>query len=88
MTFLPEKTDEFLEIFNHSKDKIRAFKGCKQVELLNDIHQPNVFFTHSVWDNEAYLEQYRQSELFKATWAKTKALFQSAAQAWSLEKKS
>ena len=88
MTFLPEKTDEFLEIFNHSKDKIRAFKDCKQIKLLNDIHQPNVFFTHSVWDNEAYLEQYRQSELFRDTWAKTKALFQSAPQAWSLQKKS
>ena len=88
MTFLPEKTDDFLEIFGYSKEKILAFKGCKQVELLKDIHQPNVFFTHSVWENEAHLEQYRQSELFRNTWAKTKVLFQAKPQAWTLEKKS
>ena len=87
MTFLPEKTANFLEIFNHSKEKILAFKGCKQIELLNDIHQSNVFFTHSVWENEDHLEQYRQSELFRNTWAKTKVLFQDKPQAWSLEKK-
>ena len=41
-------------------------------------------FTISHWDSEAALELYRQSELFKFTWAKTKPLFEEKAQAWSL----
>lgn len=84
MTFLPGKTGDFIEIFNQSKEKILACDGCKMVDLLNDIHQPNIFFTHSLWEEEAHLEAYRKSELFKNTWAKTKLLFQEKPQAWSL----
>lgn len=42
-------------------------------------------FTLSHWESEENLEQYRQSELFKSTWAKTKVLFREKAQAWTLE---
>ncbi len=43
MTFVPEKVNEFLEIFNSSKQLIRNFAGCSHLELLNDINSPNVF---------------------------------------------
>ncbi len=85
MTFREEAAETFLrDVFEHSKDRIRAFPGCRNMELLQHIAQPNVLFTLSIWEDEAALEAYRQSELFKTTWEKTKALFAEKAEAWSV----
>lgn len=83
MTFAPEKTEAFLEIFNGSKGKIRSFPGCHHLELWQDASAPGVFTTYSHWENEQALENYRRSELFKTTWAKTKVLFAAKPVAWS-----
>jgi quinol monooxygenase YgiN len=84
MSFQPEKLNEFLSIFESSKNKIRAFENCSHVELLQDINSPSVCFTYSKWENEEALEKYRKSELFKTTWAKTKVLFNQKPEAWSV----
>ncbi len=85
MTFREEAVDAFLnEVFEQSKDRIRAFPGCLRMELVQHVSQRNVLFTLSSWENEAALESYRQSELFKTTWQKTKALFAEKAEAWSV----
>lgn len=85
MTFREEAVDAFLnEVFEQSKDRIRAFPGCLRMELVQHVSQQNVLFTLSSWENEAALESYRQSELFKTTWQKTKALFAEKAEAWSV----
>jgi quinol monooxygenase YgiN len=86
MTFRPEAVGEFEAIFNDSKARIRAFPGCLHLELLRDLDQPHVFCTYSHWDGPGALEAYRQSELFKSTWAKTKALFAEKAVAFSVER--
>ncbi|TAH22205.1 MAG: antibiotic biosynthesis monooxygenase [Cytophagales bacterium] len=75
MTFQDEKVADFLRIFESSKDKIRHFEGCSHLELLRDLDYPHVFSTYSHWENEQALEKYRQSELFRNTWAATKILF-------------
>ena len=86
MTFQPEQTAVFInEVFEASKDKIRAVDGCYSMELMRDIAQPNVLFTWSIWASEAHLNAYRSSELFQSTWAKTKALFADKPAAWSVE---
>jgi heme-degrading monooxygenase HmoA len=87
MTFMPEKVDEFLEIFNASKVLIRNFEGCSQLELLNDINSPNIFFTYSYWQSENHLNNYRNSELFGSVWKRTKPLFIAKTEAWSVEQK-
>lgn len=83
MTFKPEKTEEFLDIFRNSKEKIRAFEGCNHVELLQDLHHPNIYSTYSLWDSEEHLNKYRDSELFGQVWPDTKKLFAEKPQAWS-----
>ena len=87
MTFRPEEVPKFLQIFKESCSKIRAFEGCNHVELLELVDQPNVLCTLSYWDSPDSLEAYRNSELFKETWAKTKALFSDKPEAWSLYQK-
>jgi heme-degrading monooxygenase HmoA len=84
MSFAPEKTDEFLRIFDSSKQQIRSFEGCRHLELLNDADQKNIFFTYSYWESENDLNNYRNSPLFKGVWAGTKLLFNEKPEAWSL----
>ncbi len=74
------KTDDFIQIFEETKQRIRNFPGCQHLELWRT---ENIFFTYSIWDDEEALENYRHSELFKTTWARTKALFSARAEAWS-----
>lgn len=83
MEFDPSKLQEFLTNFEENKSKIRAFEGCKKLELLQDKHNTNIFFTYSYWVDEPSLEHYRNSELFKGVWAKTKVLFNAKPVAWS-----
>ncbi len=85
MVFDPEQIDTFQQLFAERKTRIAGFPGCQGVELLQDIDQPNVFFTYSHWESPAHLEQYRQSDLFKDTWRHTKALFAGKPAAWSVE---
>ena len=85
MTFEQQKANEFLTIFNESKHLIRNMEGCSHLELLNDIHSPNIYFTYSYWDSDDDLNNYRNSELFNTVWAKTKVLFSAKAEAWSVK---
>lgn len=87
MTFQPEKVNEFLEIFNESKQLIRNMPGCSHLELLNDTNSANIFFTYSYWNSENDLNNYRNSEVFSKVWKSTKALFIAKAEAWSVEQK-
>lgn len=83
MSFQEEKVQEFLDWFNTHKEKIKNVEGCLHLELWQDVHQPNVFYTYSIWKEEAAIENYRQSELFQTVWAYTKQLFNDKPQAFS-----
>ena len=86
MTFREDAVDAFVhEVFEQSKVQIRAFPGCRHMELLRAVDRNNVLFTLSYWDSEEALNKYRASELFADTWKKTKALFLEKAEAWSTE---
>ena len=86
MGFHENNVEDFLNNYNANKLKIRNFKGCEFLELYRDKSNPNVFFTYSYWESEADLERYRQSDLFKNVWAKTKPLFNVKPEAWSVDK--
>ncbi len=86
MTFEADKIELFLSVFNRNKEKIRNSNGCELLELYQDRHNPTIFFTYSYWQHESNLENYRNSELFKGVWAKTKVLFSNKPEAWSVEK--
>lgn len=86
MGFDPSKVETFLKNFEANKAHIRAFDGCEFLELYRDKHNPNIFFTYSYWKDEKALENYRQSDLFKSIWAKTKPLFNTKPEAWSVDK--
>lgn len=84
MTFRSDRIDAFMEIFESRKEKIRAFEGCTHLQLWQDSSQANVFFTYSLWQNEAALSHYRNSSFFRETWQLTKQSFATKAEAWSV----
>nr|WP_298998366.1 antibiotic biosynthesis monooxygenase [uncultured Allomuricauda sp.] len=86
LTFKPENIASFESIFESSKHTILGFSGCTFLELYQDIKCPNVFFTYSHWEDELYLEAYRNSNFFKDVWQNTKALFSDKPEAWSVNK--
>jgi len=86
MTFQPDKVADFQAIFDRSKAHIRAFPGNHHLELLRDPENPAVRMTYSLWTSVDALEAYRQSELFRTTWAATKLLFADKPIAFSGEK--
>lgn len=83
MTFQDDKVEDFLKVFEASKNKIRAFEGCKHLELHRDYSKPNVFSTYSHWEDDKALDGYRHSKLFKGVWAQTKPLFSAKPIAFS-----
>ena len=78
--------DAFLANFEASKEKIRGFNGCNFLELYQEKDNKNVFFTYSYWDSEKALNNYRHSDLFQGIWAKTKPMFNTKPEAWSVDK--
>ncbi|RYU79423.1 putative quinol monooxygenase [Hymenobacter persicinus] len=84
MTFQPERTAEFLQIFRDSEALIRQQPGCRHVQLWQDADAPHVYCTYSHWDSAEALNAYRRSELFGRVWPATKALFAAPAQAFSV----
>lgn len=84
MTFYPQHVDAFKTIFKERKEIIRAFEGCRHLELWQDEKNPAVFFTYSIWESESLLDHYRFSTFFKDTWALTKSLFSAKAEAWTV----
>ena len=84
MDFVPEKVDDFLALFGTVERKIANFPGCNHLELCKDAKLDHVYYTLSKWASEDDLENYRQSELFATTWAKTKVLFGGKPHAYSL----
>lgn len=83
LSFEPANVEAFLQIFEDSKLMIAAFPGCEGLSLLRDANHAHVFYTYSLWLSANDLEAYRQSALFKTTWAATKALFNDKPMAFS-----
>ena len=86
MTFEPSEVENFQDLFERNRDKIRSFTGCNFLELYRDRNDKNIFFTYSHWNDEAALEVYRNSDLFKEVWATTKKMFSAKPEAWSVNK--
>lgn len=86
MTFQEEECLNFEHIFDQSKELIRSFEGCEYLSLHKDHYNRNVYYTLSRWRSQQHLDNYRNSELFQSTWAKTKLLFSENPKAYSLDK--
>ena len=84
MTFVPEQVPAFLTLFHATKHRIRQQPGCRHLELWQDAESPNIYCTHSHWEDAEALNSYRKSALFGEVWPATKKLFAAPATAFSV----
>jgi len=85
MSFDKINAEMFLEIFNEHRNQIRAAEGCTYLELWQtEEDNSTLFFTHSKWENEDFLNNYRHSDIVKIVWPKTKALSNAPPQVWTV----
>ncbi|MBL7924635.1 MAG: antibiotic biosynthesis monooxygenase [Bacteroidia bacterium] len=88
LCFKKECVAHFLKEFHSSKEAIASFEGCRELHLMRDADEENIYFTLSKWDSVEALNRYRNSELFKSTWSKVKPFFEASPLAFSLEETS
>ena len=84
MEFEPSEIETFLSYLHTIKEKVRAQEGSSHLELLQDLNTPNILFTYSIWEDESYLNKYRDSAFFKEVWSNTKKHFNAKPGAWSV----
>ena len=65
MTFSELRVDDVKKFVAAIGPTIRGFKGCHHLEILQDIHHKNIFFSYSHWESEADLDRYRSSDFLK-----------------------
>ena len=85
LQFKEEKVNDFLLHFETVKWEVASFIGCKGMKLLQDLKNPCIIMTYSVWDDEEALENYKNSALFDSIWQNIKVWFDAKPEAWSLE---
>ena len=83
MTFELDRCDDFQNFFTEIKAQIEGQPGCQGVKLLKDHAESGVFFTFSVWKDQASIDAYRNTELFGKVWPTVKAWFSAKPEAWS-----
>ena len=83
MTLRPEAVPAFLDMFREARAQIRAFPGCRHLELWQDEKFPNIFTSYSHWQSAEALERYRESAFFRETWRTASAFFAAPAVAHS-----
>lgn len=83
LTFQPTKLDTFLDHFDAVAPRIRDVEGCQRLALWQDVRFPTICTTHSHWTDEAALQAYRKSDLFRTTWAEVKPWFAAPPEAHS-----
>lgn len=81
----PNHITDFKKLTKEEKKGILAFDGCSHLEILQDISNPSIFFTHSNWTSEEALNKYRNSEFFQTNWNQVKKWFSAKPEAWSLQ---
>ena len=83
LTIRPNSLANFLAMYAEVETKIRAMPGCQHLELWQDARFSNIVTSCSHWKSDRALEAYRESELFRNTWARVKPLFAAPALAHS-----
>jgi len=83
MQFKEEDINTFLAVFEKYKARIRNAEGCSYLRLIQDLGHPEQISTLSHWEDENFLNNYRNSDVFKEVWPQTKKLFIAAPRAQS-----
>ena len=86
LTMREEEVETFKAYFATVCDTIRHQEGCNLLQAWQDINNPAIFFTYSLWDSQEHLDKYRDSAFFLQFWKTVKQWFGAKAEVWSFDK--
>ncbi len=86
LTMREADASKFKDYFPTVSSIIRSQEGCNSLQAWQDIHQPNIFFTYSIWNGEEDLNRYRDSAFFLEFWRTVKPWFDAKAEVWTFDK--
>ena len=81
MSFSPDKIQDFIKFSMKAKPQLKEGRLFKR-EIICGLRIFQCVLHKSKWISPEALEKYRQSDLFKSTWARTKVLFNESASAF------
>jgi quinol monooxygenase YgiN len=81
----PVNTDDFKQFIALIRKDFSSIKGCKNIEILNDKEDKDVYFMYTIWETESMLNKYRKSELNKTLWTNLNQWSVKEPQAWTVE---
>ena len=84
LAFDVQRESEFLKVFKKHQIHMKNLDDCYSLSLKKDLGTEGVFFTHSIWESEHALNNYRSSPYFLNIWAVIKPWFIDRAQAWTV----
>lgn len=84
LEFQANHIGDFLAFFETIKHEVNSFPGCNGMQLLQDMNNPCIVFTYSLWNAPSDLDAYRNSKTFGQIWPTIKPWFAVPAQAWSV----
>ena len=87
LRFRQDTIAQFEDLFKKAAPTIKAWEGCRHLELWQNIDDHAAFTTCSFWEDAEALEAYRKSDFFKNTWSATKVLFAAPPSAISFKKR-
>lgn len=77
--------DDFVKYMNSIKNEFTNIEGCKQLEVLQDKYNNDIYFIYTIWKNDRFLNKFRKSKFNKEFWNKVNEMSISAPQVWSVE---
>lgn len=81
----PQHIEDFRLFTSRERDKILNSAGCTYLNIYQDVKYQGTFFSHSHWNCEDSLNDYRHSDFFRGNWSQVKKWFAAPPQAWSLK---
>ena len=76
--------EAFQEIYRSRNPYKNGVPGCREVKVMQDVNDDDVYYTVSIWDSNDDLEAYRNSDYFAKTWPMVKAQLSKRAEAFSM----
>ena len=80
------EVETFKTYFDTVCETIRHQDGCTLLQAWQEVSDPSVFFTYSVWNSADDLENYRNSAFFLQFWKTVKPWFADKAEVWTFDK--
>lgn len=81
----PELSEEFESFVHQFKDELMSTEGCRHFDILKDKENNKQLFMFMIWQEDDFLDQFRQSDLNKLLVGKLNYFSEKEPSSWTVE---